>query len=154
DYAGHAAVNALTSARKLWSWGSNNGQMIGGGAVSGSTNAYKDPFTMGRGLDSNDGLIAVETGGHTTVVIRQCNKKYGYIGHKTRGSAGDGDTGSGGNVSNFDFDNTAEVDLCGAPTAPSVQDLEVCPNTYADLNDALLTPTPVGVTVEWYTNAN
>lgn len=131
-YAGHAAVSALTEDGKLWSWGSNNGQMIGGGTdLTG-----KDPIYMGRGLADTDNLIAVETGGHTTMVVRECSMKYGYIGHRTRGSMGDG-TSASVFESNFNFEYTAEINLCGAPTAPVVQGLlKICDGNNVDLEDA------------------
>lgn len=152
DYAGHAAVSALTTNGKLWSWASNNGQMIGGGAVNGNTNATKNPIFMGRNLGNDDKLIALETGGHTTMVIRQCSKKYGYIGHKVNGSMGDGST-DGDNVSDFDFINTAEVNLCGAPTTPVVKDLEICTGETGDLDLAHVIDVPQGMKIEWYTSA-
>lgn len=147
DYAGHAAVSALTKDGKLWSWGSNNGQMIGGG-----TNAEpKNPIFMGRNLGNDDKLIALETGGHTTMIIRQCSKKYGYIGHKVNGSMGDGNS-SAGNVSAFDFTNTAEVNLCGAPTTPVVKDLEICTGETGDLDLAHVINVPQGMKIEWYSS--
>lgn len=151
DYAGHAAVSALTIDGKLWSWGSNNGEMIGGGTVSGNTNATKDPIFMGRNLGATDKLIALETGGHTTMIIRQCSKKYGYIGHKINGSMGDG-SNSSGNISNFDFTNTAEVNLCGAPTTPVVKDLEICADETGNLDLAHIIDLPQGMKIEWYTS--
>lgn len=151
DYAGHAAVSALTRDGKLWSWGSNNGEMIGGGTVSGNTNATKDPIFMGRNLGATDKLIALETGGHTTMIIRQCSKKYGYIGHKINGSMGDG-SNSSGNISNFDFTNTAEVNLCGAPTTPVVKDLEICAGETGNLDLAHIIDLPQGMKIEWYTS--
>ena len=151
DYAGHAAVSALTIDGKLWSWGSNNGEMIGGGTVSGNTNATKDPIFMGRNLGATDKLIALETGGHPTMIIRQCSKKYGYIGHKINGSMGDG-SNSSGNISNFDFTNTAEVNLCGAPTTPVVKDLEICADETGNLDLAHIIDLPQGMKIEWYTS--
>lgn len=98
DGSGNAAVSALTTDGKLWSWGSNAGEMIGGGPDTGGRN----PMFMGRGLDEDDKLTAVETGGHTTMVVREGSKKYGYLGHKVNGSMGDGST-SDKKVSNFYF---------------------------------------------------
>ncbi len=141
----HPAVSAISETGRIWSWGSNSGEMIGAGSANSS-----DPFAMGRGLDPNDVLMAVETGGHTTVVIRQCTTKYGYVGHKTHGSMGDGSS-SGGYESVFNFSQTASVNLCGAPTAPAVKDLAICPGaTSADLDNALISTPPTGFTVEWY----
>lgn len=153
DAYGAAAVNAVTKEDwKLWSWGSNDGQMIG----RGSNAEGKNPAVMNgmnnSGLAEGDRITAVETGGHTTMVIRECSKKYGYVGHKTNGSMGDDGKHTGGdNVSKFDFQYTADVNLCGAPTAPGAEDLiEICENTTANLNDALLTQTPPnGYEIVW-----
>lgn len=152
DADGKATVSAITKQDwKLWSWGDNDYNMIGAGASTGAS----DPIFMGRGLSSGDRITAVETGGHTTMVIRECSKKYGYIGHKTNGSMGDGNSGStsgdAGKVEEFDFTNTADVNLCGAPTAPGAEDLiEICENTTADLNDALINQTaPNGYKIVW-----
>lgn len=150
DARGYPAVNALTFDGKLWSWGSNAGQMIGAGSNTGG----KDPFEMGRGLDQNDRLTAVETGGHTTMVIKQCSKKYGYIGHRTSGSMGDG-TSSSGYESTFNFSQTADVNLCGSPTAPDVSDIMFCPGDVIEnvnLEDALANSVPPnGYYYEWWT---
>lgn len=144
DGNGYSAVNALTTTGELWSWGYNDGNMLG----AGDTNL--DPTSMIGGLDPSDRIMAVETGGHTTMVIRQCSKKYGYIGHRTRGSMGDG-TSDNVFETIFNFTNTAEVNLCGAPTAPTVQDIEICPGETADLNTAHIGSTPLGSTLQWWT---
>lgn len=143
------AINALTPDGKLWSWGSNDGLMLGGA----SQTDLMDPTLMGRGLDEGDRLTAVETGGHTTMVVKQCSKKYGYIGHKTDGSMGDGSSGSS-NEKTFNFSNTADINLCGAPTAPDVQDFKFClGDTIPDINlaDALLGEIPNYYDLEWWT---
>lgn len=149
DYTGNAAVNALTTEGKLWSWGSNSGQMIGGGS---SNTGATDPIFMGRGLGPEDRLIAVETGGHTTMVVRECSMKYGYIGHKVNGSMGDGTTASS-NVSTFDFSRTGEVNLCGAPTAPIVQGiLKMCSGSTVDLEDARIEGVALDKNFNWFTD--
>lgn len=146
--ATYAAINILTKAGKLYAWGSNDGNMIGG--TSNGTNY--DPLLMPGGLDANDVLMAVETGGHTTVAIKQCSKKYGYVGHKTAGSMGDG-SGDSGNPNTFSF-ATSELTVCGAPAAPPVQNIKICPNTTGDLGTAHLAAVPDGVALEWWTTAN
>ncbi len=142
----NSAVNALTPSGKLWSWGSNSGNMIGGAVYEG----LSDPILMGRGLDVNDRLIAVETGGHTTLVIKQCSKRFGYVGHRVNGSMGDGSNHSV-YENTFNFSDTAIINLCGAPTAPNVQDLEVCPGTSSiNLNNAFIGSIPIGYTMDWW----
>ncbi|WP_304343865.1 hypothetical protein [Chryseobacterium koreense] len=149
--SGFGVINILTTNGKLYSWGDNQGNMLGAG--SGAT----DPIYMMGGLDANDKLIAVETGGHTSMVIRQCSKKYGYVGHRTAGSMGDGQSASANEIV-FNFTNTAEVTLCGAPTNPVAitQDLKFCEGTvYANLANAIFGSTaPIGMTIKWYTSIN
>ena len=147
--ATNATVSILTTSGKLYSWGINAGNMIGGAA----NNAIYDPIFMGRGLDANDKLIALETGGHTTMVIRQCSKRYGYIGHRTNGSMGDGTIASA-YENTFNFSQTAEVTLCGASTTPHVQNLKICPATMANLANAVTSSPPTGLQVTWYTTNN
>ncbi|MCY4781549.1 hypothetical protein ORI89_17975, partial [Sphingobacterium sp. UT-1RO-CII-1] len=148
--SGGAAINVLTKEGKLYAWGTNNGLMIGAGTGTGAF----DPIYMPGGLNSNDVLIAVETGGHTTVTVKQCSKKFGYVGHSTKGSMGGGSTGST-NESKYNFGDTYELTICGAPTTVDVQNVEICPNTTANLNlEAIVGSGIDGYTIEWYTSNN
>lgn len=155
----YGVISALTTNGKLWSWGRNAGNMLGqaGNAPSTNDGGLADPTYMIGGLDANDKLIALETGGHTTMVIRQCSKKYGYVGHRINGSMGDDSTASEYEL-NFNFTDTAEVTLCGAPTNPVAitQDLKFCEGTvYANLASAIFGSTaPIGMAIKWYTSIN
>lgn len=136
NHGGYPTVNAITAEGKLWSWGANSYWMLGN-LHNGSTSTYaEDLLYMTGGLNPNDFIIAVETGGHTTLVMRQCSEKFGYIGHKANGSMGDGQTS--GQEGTFNFDDTIELDVCGVNLGPSVKDLKICPDTTADLDDANL----------------
>lgn len=140
----HAAINVITSDKKLYAWGSNNGSMIGA-----PTTSSQNPIYMPGGLGSNDAIIAVETGGHTSVAIKQCSQNYGYVGHKINGSMGDGSTGTS-NPTTYSF-STAVAIVCGASTTPKVEDvLKICEVELADLSDALIGQVPPDVTLEWY----
>jgi hypothetical protein len=141
----YAAVNALTVTGKLYSWGSNAGEMIGMG-----NNNSSNPVYMGRGLNNNDVLLAVETGGHTTMIVRECTFKYGYLGHRVDGSMGDG-TDVNSNESKFNFSNTAVINLCGAPTAPITKDLKMCEGLGESVNlqDAFIGSVPAGENLVW-----
>ncbi|MDG4949604.1 hypothetical protein NLM59_01590 [Weeksellaceae bacterium KMM 9724] len=144
---GYGAINALTFSGKLWSWGRNSHDMLGSGGSS------INPSLMVGGLTESDNIMAVETGGHTTMVIKQCSFKFGYLGHKTRGSMADGSYQSA-DVPEFNFSNTAEISLCGAPTGPNViGEFEIC--QYSDgtvnLSDAHIGDLPSGVNLVWYT---
>lgn len=140
---GYGAVNALTTDGKLWAWGANDSRMLGGG-----NDSQIDPTAQPGGLAATDRLLAVETGGHTTMVIKQCSKRYGYVGHKVYGSMGDGST-TDTTVNTFNFAQTAEITLCGSPTSPVVKDLKICPGTTADLSNANLEATPSDIV--WHT---
>ena len=150
----YPAINVLTNNGKLWAWGGNNGNMIGGtattlvptfmpGSITTAYNAEK--------LNLSDTLIAVETGGHTTLTIKQCSTKFGYVGHRTNGSMANGSTLSG-NDSDYNFGETAELSICGALTGPVVKDLTICQGTQADLKDAEPVALPTGAgSIQWWT---
>lgn len=144
--SGYATINALTTTGQLWSWGNNAGNMLGSGSTP------KDPTLMIGGLDSNDRIMAVATGGHTTMVIKQCSMKYGYLGHKTNGSMGDG-TAVNGYETTFNFTNTADVSLCGAPAAPAVQNLSISTTT-ANLANGVTSTTPSNSVLQFWTTPN
>ncbi len=96
------AVNAITKDGTLWSWGMNDEDMLGiTGRTSGSWSNYseainptKDHYLMVGGTVSEPSVFpsvfAVETGGHLTVAVLECQESYGYAGHATKGSFGDG----------------------------------------------------------------
>lgn len=108
DNGGDFAVNALTNAGKLWSWGENERNMIGGT----NANTDYDPFTGHSGIGASDKLIAVETGGHTSMVVKDCEAKFGYVGHRINGSMGNG-AAAEAYVSEYSFATTS-LNICGA----------------------------------------
>ncbi len=110
DNAGDFAVNALTNDGKLWSWGENERNMIGGT----NDNTNYDPFTGHTGIGATDRLIAVETGGHTSMVVKDCEAKFGYVGHRINGSMGNG-AAAEAYVSTYSFATTS-LNICGAST--------------------------------------
>jgi hypothetical protein len=146
NFANTAAINILTNNNKQWGWGSNSGNMIGG-VISGS---YYMPIFMPGNSSASDGLsltdevIAVETGGHTTLNVKKCSQYFGYLGHKTNGSMGD--AGSG-NPNTFTY-STSILIVCGTDLGPKVQSIKICPGTTVNLNTASLDPVPTDV--EWH----
>ncbi|MGG1923674.1 hypothetical protein AB1278_17810 [Chryseobacterium sp. NRRL B-14798] len=115
-----AAINVLTADGRLWAWGNNGSQMLGGTGTSinptempGSIPSA-NPYNIGK-LNWTDKVIAVETGGHTSMIVKENNPKYGYVGHRVNGSMGDG-TSTDAAEDEYNFADTPEIDLCGAPT--------------------------------------
>ncbi|MCB0514420.1 MAG: hypothetical protein KDC60_08325, partial [Bacteroidetes bacterium] len=155
----NASISIITNDGKVWSWGGNNGGMLG---FTAPPNLISTPSLMpGRitgtydntKLNLSDVIMAVETGGHTTLLIKQCSKKFGYVGHRVRGSMADGTTVNAQETV-YNFVQTGEVTICGAPTSPAVQDLDVCPTAKANLNNAILSSPPSGFYLEWWTTPN
>lgn len=157
-----ASINVLTKDSKLWAWGNNGGGMLGV-AVSGPLVAStidptympgrtNGPYNAGK-LNLTDKLIAVETGGHTSLTIKQCTTKFGYVGHKINGSMADG-TSADAAVGEYNFSDTSELAICGAVSAPIVNDLKICAGTTANLADATSPILPTGATgINWWTDA-
>ena len=102
----YAAINVLTSDSTNFNWGDANGELLGRG---GTTNFNPG---MPNGLSASDRILAVETGGHTSMLAKKCEDYFGYVGHRIRGSMGDG-TNNTTNESVYTF-ATAVVYICGA----------------------------------------
>src|SRR5690554_4806523 len=151
DGNGHATVTALTSDGKLWGWGMNHVFMLGNGLEVGT-----DPRFMFGGLDPNDKILAIETGGHINTIFKDCDYKLGYIGHSSNGSYAKFDSPDGTRSSVFKFDGAKMSNLCSIdlPAYPEVIDLEVCEGLTADLADALQNTVPVDYTLQWWTTQN
>lgn len=105
----YASMNVLTKEAKLYSWGSNNGQMIGRGTAASAAPG------MPNGISVDDVILSVETGGHTTMITKLCETNFGYVGHRINGSMGSGSTSTATETA-FNF-NTAQVEICagGSP---------------------------------------
>jgi hypothetical protein len=101
-----AAINVLTSDSTNYNWGDCNGEMLGRGST---TNANPG---IPNGITASDKILAVETGGHTSMLVKKCEDFFGYVGHRIRGSMGDG-TNNSTNESTYSF-ATAVVYICGA----------------------------------------
>ncbi len=148
NFANSAAINVLTTNNKQWAWGNNSGNMLGG-AVSGTS---YDPIympgqsTATNGLNLTDEVIAVETGGHTTINVKKCSQNFGYVGHRTNGSMGDGTT-TVANPNTYTY-STAILIVCGTDLGPKIQNLKICPNQTANLNNAIQEANPNDV--EWH----
>lgn len=118
-------VNILASNEgRIYNWGSNAGSMLG--RTSSQQDAFvMDAFDPGQPLDNapfsaTSNIIGVETGGHTTMLVQKCQKKFGYVGHYTNGSA----TGTTNAFYPRVVFNTADVEICGAPSGVVTLSLE------------------------------
>lgn len=118
---GIAAINVLTSNKMVYNWGSEGGNMLGRGTSSGpSVNNPDVPGNFQPGY-SNTNIISVETGGHTTMILRECNNTFGYVGHRVNGSMGDNAI-----VDAYDpvyHFNTNAVKVCGSQTVDATLDV-------------------------------
>lgn len=145
DYL-YSAINVLTSDGKLYSWGANDGHML-----DSSSSVSINPTYMPGGLNKNDRLMAVETGGHTTMLVKQCSQTFGYIGHRVNGSMGNG-SDHNAHEKTYTF-STAKLNLCGAQIQPDVMSKKICPGTTVDLTATHTSITPTGFELKWYTTS-
>ncbi|MGG7665527.1 T9SS type A sorting domain-containing protein [Dyadobacter sp. BHUBP1] len=110
-------INVLTNGQKVFNWGQESGYALGRGvhaSVSGSTPVDPgEPISFEAGY-ANSQIISLESGGHTTMMLRECEDDFGYIGHRIHGSMGDNiDTDVTDNTVHF---RTSAVQVCGAVT--------------------------------------
>jgi gliding motility-associated-like protein len=118
-----AAVAAITTTGDLYTWGQNDGNMIGrtsDNTLTGAVGTTYDPgfpindAAHGMGYQSGrDKALSVEVGGHTTVYVKEGSTTFCYVGHRTNGSMGESTTSSATVVA-FDCSNTPTISLCGA----------------------------------------
>lgn len=109
DNYGRAAVNAITSLGKVWAWGNNERNMLG---FSDDDDNY-DPATPPGGLTGNYEVVAVETGGHTSMVVKKCSGQFGYVGHRVHGSMAD-NSNDNQQETTYNFSATSVMDICAA----------------------------------------
>jgi len=119
----------------LYTCGNNSYYMIGrthgGNLVEGDINYLDIP----SGLTSSDVITYVEAGGHTCALIKQCSSKYGYVGHRVRGSIGDGSS-SDETIPSYDFISPPAIAVCGAQYVQPVitSNGTICPGQDAVFN--------------------
>lgn len=154
-----AAINVVTNNYKIWAWGDSSYGMLGAGGSAASF-PINPTFMPGNsssstGLTYNDKILALETGGHTTILIKQCSNKFGYVGHKINGSMADGTTATG-QVITYNFADTAILSVCGAVTSPAVTNVGICSATSTvDLINSEPAVLPPGATgINWWTDIN
>lgn len=108
-----AGIALIRTNGVIYTAGNNSYYMIGrttgGDSVYGGINYLDIP----TGITSSDFITYVETGGHTCALIKQCYSRYGYVGHRVRGSIGDG-TDVNETIASYDFTSPPEIAVCGA----------------------------------------
>ncbi|SHL35009.1 Ig-like domain-containing protein [Flavobacterium johnsoniae] len=140
----YGAVNVITTDYNLYAFGQNDNRLLGRGS-SGSV----DPL-MPDGVSASDKILAVETGGHTSMIVKACESRFGYVGHRINGSMGSGPTTTTGTENSYNF-TTANVQICGAESNPVIQPISLGggPDSKYCIDDpVLLNPTPAGGTLE------
>ena len=117
---GGAAAALITDGGVLYTWGSNEGRMIGRiqGAASvangcPATNIC-NPGIPEAFLPSTHFAKLVEVGGHTTVYMRERSAKFCYVGHRIAGSMGHGGNENNSNYGPFNCEETPVLNICGS----------------------------------------
>jgi gliding motility-associated-like protein len=114
---GIPCASAITMDGKLYTWGEEDGGMLGRSnpSFSPTTNTFNPGIANGS---VGSTAVFAEMGGHTLMYIKVGSDRFCYIGHKSGGSMGDGDFSSDF-VQSFDCTNTPQISICGSvPVAP------------------------------------
>lgn len=106
--ASFPGVAAITTIGNLYTWGENDGLMLGR-TTDGST---YDPGFPGGFTAGTDKAVSAEMGGHTLVYLREGSEQFCYVGHKVGGSMGD-NTSTDINVNTFNCSGTPNISICG-----------------------------------------
>jgi hypothetical protein len=141
DGNGYAGVNVINSNYELYNWGSDDDRMLG---RDGSSSV--NPGIPGGLSYPTDKILAVETGGHTTMINKLCEAKFGYVGHKYNGSMGDG-VNDQEPINTFLFNRTPVIQPCGAETVPEINTVGTLPSTICNTTSLVLNPLPAGGTL-------
>ena len=118
--AGIPCASAITTDGKLYTWGEDDAGMLGKG--TGSIASY-DPGVQSYSPGIANGsagstALFCEIGGHTLMYLKVGSDRFCYVGHKSRGSMGDG-TIDDKYITSFDCTNTPQISICGSvPVAP------------------------------------
>ncbi|WP_300602336.1 hypothetical protein [Niabella sp.] len=140
----YPGINVISGDNnRVFAWGFQESGNLG---RSNGANNPGEPADLAGG-----GITVVETGGHTTLVLNQCQANFGYVGHKVSGSMGDGTSVSAVQV-NYSYatnglkvcgaqqTNLPEINLANAPSVNS--NGEYCRGT-----SVKLLPSPAGGTL-------
>ncbi len=142
-------VNVVTKDKTLWNWGRESGSDLGRsdvGATSNGENSDPGMPDLWETGNSNTGVLFVESGGHTTMLLQECKNTFGYVGHYRYGSMGDnraGNTSDGDRRIRF---TTAPLPVCGVETTPATLTvaLSTANNEYCNSSEIQLVGAPAG----------
>jgi hypothetical protein len=113
-------VSVITNSKELYNWGVESGSDMGRGSVNTTSYSKRDPGKPTEWEDSsNSGILFVENGGHTTMVLQECQNTFGYVGHYRYGSMGDGRSGDNNSGDEKFRFTTSPLSACGIETSPS-----------------------------------
>ena len=107
--ANFSAAVAVTNSGDLYTWGENPRNMIG----QPTSNTIYDPSIPTSFNQGTDLAIFAEIGGHTLVYLKQGTTQFCYVGHKVKGSMGDG-SAVDADITSFDCSNTPSLYICGS----------------------------------------
>ena len=110
-------INVINSAGVLYNWGKESRSALGRGESGDRDPGAPSNFPSGK---SNTDIMAVESGGHTTMILKKCEDKFGYIGHRVNGSMACGSCGNDDDIKTFSF-ATAPIQIAGVITAPTIR---------------------------------
>jgi gliding motility-associated-like protein len=130
-------VAIVTKTGDLYTWGNNNGLMIGRNDGSLKYDpGFPNGFTSGT-----DKALSVEMGGHTTVYLKEGTTQFCYVGHKVSGSMGDG-SNANTNESTFNCTGTPSLSICGSvPVAGSTTTSTITANPTSIVGNGTSTTT-------------
>ncbi len=108
------AAGALITADDgtLYTWGSNEGSMIGAPGGTGPNHVAKPNFLGGAAGEQKARLV--EVGGHTTVFLPISSPQFCYVGHQINGSMGDAVITPSATQTSFNCSATPVLNICGA----------------------------------------
>jgi alpha-tubulin suppressor-like RCC1 family protein len=153
-WANNGSLNFLTNTGKLFACGYNSNYMLGIPITA------PFPPQTPTGLTATDVITTVETGGHTSMMVKQGADRFCYVGHRTNGSMGDG-TAANTNENTYQCTTTPILSIaCAtclagatAPTLSATTISNICLATTVNLNSLVTSVIPNGTRLRWHTVA-
>ncbi|MCB6121760.1 beta strand repeat-containing protein, partial [Flavobacterium psychrophilum] len=138
-----SSINVINSNYNLYAFGADDRH-----SIAGNVNGFTMPI-IPPGLSTSNKILAVETGGHTSMVVDKCETDFGYIGHRIGGSMANGST-EDIELASYTF-NTTAVKICGAESdgdiIPVMPGVDGSYSNYCSVPSIILTTTPAGGTL-------